>query len=65
MVAALYEKQRERLGYETLWDFDEDVSFAGDGPKTRGAVEELFDGVFGELSPRAASTQELRRCRVL
>lgn len=64
VVAALYEKQRERLGYETLWDFDEDVSFAGDGPKTReGAVEELFDGVFGELSPESRFYyQELRRC---
>jgi len=63
VAAALYERQRKQLGYETLWSFDEDVS--GDGPKVRpGAVEELFDGVFGAMSPETrVYYEDLRRCR--
>lgn len=65
VVSALYERQRQKLGYEELWSFDEDVSFAGDGPEPLpGAVEELFDGVFGALSPESrVYYEELRRYR--
>lgn len=65
VVAAIYEKQRQQLGYEELWAFDEDVSFAGDGPKLRdGEVEELFDDIFGPLSPESrVYYQDLRRCQ--
>ena len=65
VVTALYEKQRQRLGYDVLWSFDEEVSFAGDDPKLKdGSVEELFDGIFGALSPETrVYYQDLRRCR--
>ncbi len=64
VVTAIFEKQRQKLGYEALWDFDEDVSFAGDGPQLKeGEVQELFDGIFGELSPESrVYYQDLRRC---
>ena len=64
VVTALFEKQRQKLGYEELWDFDEDVSFAGDGPQLKeGEVQELFDAIFGELSPESrVYYQDLRRC---
>lgn len=65
VVSALFEKQREKLGYDVLWSFDEDVSFAGDGPKLKdGEVQELFDDIFGNLSPESrVYYQDLRRCR--
>ncbi len=63
VVTALFEQQRQRLGYDELWAFDEDVSFAGDGPKLKdGSVQELFDGIFGALSPETrVYYQDLRR----
>lgn len=65
VVAALFEKQRKRLGCGVLWNFDEDAGFAGAGPKLKeGEVQELFDGVFEELSPESrVYYQDLRRCR--
>lgn len=65
VVSAIFEKQRQTLGYDVLWSFDEDVSFAGDGPKLKdGEVQELFDGIFGELSPESrVYYEDLRRCQ--
>ena len=64
VVAALYEKQRRRLGYKELWDFDEDVNFVGGDPKlAEGEVEARFDDIFGQLSPESrVYYQDLRRC---
>ena len=63
VVSALYDQQRERLQYDELWNFDEDISFAGAAPKVReGAIEELFDDIFGSMSPESrVYYQELRR----
>lgn len=63
VVSALFEAQRKRLGYDTLWTCDEDESFKGPGPKPFDRpVEELFDGVFAELSPESrVFYEELRR----
>lgn len=65
VAAALFEKQRERLGYDALWSFDEDVSFAGDDPELKeGGIQELFDGIFGQLSPETrVYYEDLRRCQ--
>lgn len=65
VAAALFERQREKLGYDALWSFDEDVSFAGDDPKLKeGGVQELFDGIFGQLSPESrVYYEDLRRCQ--
>ena len=65
VVSALFEKQRRQLGYDVLWSFDEDVSFAGDGPRLKeGQVTELFDRVFDGLSPESRVFYgDLRRCR--
>ncbi len=63
VVSALFEAQRQRLRYDTLLTCDEDVSFAGPGPKPFDRpVEELFDPVFAKLSPESkVFYEELRR----
>ncbi len=64
VVNALFEKQRQELGYDVLWSFDEETNAYGEGPRVReGKIEELFDSVFGALSPESRFYyQELRRC---
>lgn len=63
VVTAIFERQRKNLGYDVLWDFDEDVSFAGDGPQLKdGRIEELFDGIFGTMSAETrVYYEDLRR----
>ncbi len=65
VVNAIFEKQRRDLGYDVLWTFDEEIEAWGQPPKAKaGSVEELFDDVFGPLSPESRFYyQELRRCQ--
>jgi len=60
---ALYRRQRERLGYGTLFAYDEEADFPGAAQRALpGRAEELFEPVFSALSPETRMFfGELRR----
>ncbi len=50
----LYEKQRERLGLDTLYFYDEETVFPDGNPRPQGTADEIFEkarAMFRELSP--------------
>ena len=54
LAGELYERQRQRLGYDTLYFYDEEFKFNGGNPRPIGTPEEIVEKarkMYGELSP--------------
>lgn len=52
LVAEIYTHQKHRMGFDTLWSYDEDADFPGAAPKPRSDdLLGLFEGIFSALSP--------------
>lgn len=54
MTGRLRARQKKRLGYDTLYDYDIDFSFISGNPAPKGSPQEILDKakvMYGELSP--------------